>query len=72
VNVKEPSRMSCGCFELSTGRVKNLTKKGNKSFSPIERKRRERFRARIISEGYIDYREDPDFFKEEKKKRKPN
>ena len=48
-----------------------LTKKGKK-FNPIAKKRREKFRARIISEGYIDYRDDPDFFREEKEKKENN
>ncbi len=52
--------------------MKNLPRKDNKDFSPIEKKRRERFRARIISEGYVDYREDQDFFREEGEKEKNN
>lgn len=50
----------------------NLTKKGKKGFNPIEKKRRDKFRARIISEGYVDYRDDPDFFREEEEKEEHN
>ncbi|MFB0563547.1 MAG: hypothetical protein ACETWM_20290 [Candidatus Lokiarchaeia archaeon] len=44
-----------------------MTKKG-KNLNPIAKKRRDKFRARIISEGYVDYREDPNFFREEEEK----
>lgn len=50
----------------------NLTRKDNKAFSTIEKRRREKFKNRIVSEGYIDYREGPDFFREERGKEKNN
>ncbi|WXG42039.1 MAG: hypothetical protein WED07_14970 [Candidatus Freyarchaeum deiterrae] len=49
-----------------------MSKKENKEFSNIEKRRREKFRNRIVSEGYIDYREGTEFFREEKKKEKNN
>jgi hypothetical protein len=49
-----------------------LTKKGNKESSPIEKRRREKVKNRIVSEGYIDYREGTEFFREEKKKEENN
>ena len=49
-----------------------MSKKANKEFSSIEKKRREKFKNRIVSEGYIDYRDSTEFFREEKKKEKNN
>nr|MDO8080946.1 hypothetical protein [Candidatus Freyarchaeota archaeon] len=49
-----------------------MTKKENKEFSHVEKRRREKFKNRIVSEGYIDYREGPEFFREDKEKGKNN
>ncbi|MGQ9723350.1 MAG: hypothetical protein ACUVXA_18760 [Candidatus Jordarchaeum sp.] len=49
-----------------------MNKRGKKNFNPIEKKKREKFRARIISEGYVDYREDSEFYREEEENRENN